>query len=445
MDYLRSCYTTKMRFTAGGTPVGVVWYFAPTGAKVFASRHQFASLNYSKGLFPTSDTSIGEVVGATRPWSNGANPAYYDGQRFGGIAGNFTSGCSGTADLPWSGSPAMPTACFLSPAAPCLSIPYDNYAKVDVSFDSGVTWNVLTSNLGGDHWRGTFTVSGRSVQIDTSCGLITTASQGLAITDNATSTTGNYGTYSYASSYPATWTFHTVAGTPTGWAGGTVLIRTRCNGGMTAVGHAVANTPTSMAITLSALTHANDSLFAWFSQIGNSSGGSIGIPSGFSSWTSLHIGPTNGQMLYWKPNAGAVSSYTLTGIARPDCASLVIWGSATRPSPSIVQSVFKDAQAAATSLPAGTLTFTGDDATSFACWHNAASSNVGAPASSTFTGVSSPWLFSANQNISDGAGPPFNTLNDGMVRADPFSAGTYSPTAVTSVSRAWASAHVIVR
>jgi hypothetical protein len=32
-----------------------------------------------------------------------------------------------------------------------------------------------------------------------------------------------------------------------------------------------------------------------------------------------------------------------------------------------------------------------------------------------------------------------------MVRADPFSAGTYSPTAVTSVSRAWASAHVIVR
>jgi hypothetical protein len=81
MDFVRSCYSTTMRFQADPEILDrVTWYFAPGGAKLFPRRHSFGSLNWSDGK-PTNNV-IGEVVGASRPYSHGSTPFGVTGQNF---------------------------------------------------------------------------------------------------------------------------------------------------------------------------------------------------------------------------------------------------------------------------------------------------------------------------------------------------------------------------
>jgi hypothetical protein len=84
MDYLRSCYSTNMwvfnpqlgvfvQFTAK-------WFKAPVGAQVLPVRHQYRSNNWSKGIpYPEQ---IGEVIGHSVAWSNGAAVTGYNGLNY---------------------------------------------------------------------------------------------------------------------------------------------------------------------------------------------------------------------------------------------------------------------------------------------------------------------------------------------------------------------------
>lgn len=73
MDVLRSCYSTTMRFQAGNDRLSPVnWYHCPAGAQQFMAHHSFASLNWSGGS--PAGNSVGEVIGAARPYSKGVNP-----------------------------------------------------------------------------------------------------------------------------------------------------------------------------------------------------------------------------------------------------------------------------------------------------------------------------------------------------------------------------------
>ncbi len=73
MDWLRSCYRTKMAVTSDGQQANVTWYFVPTRSPAYG-RTRYASLNWS---FPTRATGIpGEVIGASRTWVDGSTPPW---------------------------------------------------------------------------------------------------------------------------------------------------------------------------------------------------------------------------------------------------------------------------------------------------------------------------------------------------------------------------------
>src|SRR5262249_18245821 len=76
MDLVRSCYRTKMRWgDTDDTIVDVRWFRVPPGTPCFPVPHHFGSLNWQVGeeLDPAGP---GEVVGAPRPWFNGATPPW---------------------------------------------------------------------------------------------------------------------------------------------------------------------------------------------------------------------------------------------------------------------------------------------------------------------------------------------------------------------------------
>lgn len=79
--YLRSCYTTKARMLRGSDRESTIrWYFAPEGAEHFTDRQSFEPLSWSGGS--PAGNQIGEVIGAPRPWSNGATPDCATGASF---------------------------------------------------------------------------------------------------------------------------------------------------------------------------------------------------------------------------------------------------------------------------------------------------------------------------------------------------------------------------
>lgn len=81
VDWLRSCYTTKIRLNASDPrEYRIRWYFAPPGAKPLGFHTKFASGNYSADN--TDFPPIGEVQGLGNPWSNGAPPS----NRYKGVA-----------------------------------------------------------------------------------------------------------------------------------------------------------------------------------------------------------------------------------------------------------------------------------------------------------------------------------------------------------------------
>jgi len=77
VDYVRSCYSTQMRFTEGEAPVAVTWHFAKEGAGLFPGWNSFASRNWD------SRQSLGDEIGEVGPyvWSNG-KPLEYGNDMF---------------------------------------------------------------------------------------------------------------------------------------------------------------------------------------------------------------------------------------------------------------------------------------------------------------------------------------------------------------------------
>jgi hypothetical protein len=445
MDVLRSCYSTKMRFTNGGPEYDVQWYFCPPGAKVFSGRHSYASLNYQTGRWPTSDTSIGEVVGALRPWRNGSLPAPYDGQRIGGTAGWFSSGCSGHPDLVWGGTPAWPLACMLTPPAPCFTTALSNYDLCDISYDNGSTWTPLTF-ASTDHWTGSVSYSGTAFDVSTTCGGISSGSQSLLVQQHTTPTNfGQYNASSFSSSYPPTWHYALLAGSPT-WSGpAQVLLRIRCSDSTNGFGTVHGTNLTSATLNVPSGNLAGDSLFCWLTQSGVGNGGSIVVPTLPSGWIQLHAGGSNGQFLYWKQNAPQTSTVTITGIGAPDNFCGHIGYVRTRPSASIVASNYLDAQAAATTLNAGTLSFTGDNCGLLGFFHNSQGSGVAPRPAASFGTASSPFGTPTNVPNSGSTNPTYQTQTDSGVRTVPQAAGSYNCTVHSSLAYGWASAFIIVR
>lgn len=445
MDVLRSCYTTKMRFYNGGPEVDVAWYFAPPGAILFAKEHNFGSLNYSKGEWDVSDTTIGEVVGAARTWRNGSLPAPYDGGRIAGTTGEFTSGCSGIPDLVWFGSPAMPIACLLSPPPPCFSDVIPNVDVCEISFDGGATWSSL-GQLSLNRYQSNITVAGILWTFLTDCGLPLSGNQGIQIQQVSPPGPANtYGSTSYVASYPPTWSIPTDAGSPPGWPGTTIKIRAKCDGKFVGLRNASGNSLTTLSVPAVAGQLAGDSLFAWFSQQGVSNGGSIVVPTFPAGWSSLHIETSNRAMLYWLPNAAIGTGLTLTGIGHPDNCGLTMVAMRTKPAASVLSSQFKDAQAAATSRSAGTLSFTGDNASFITFWNSQGTSNLGAPPTDGFVSTNAPFGGAGVFAVSDGAGPPFNTITQWITQLSSQAAGSYSNSCVATQSRTWWSGFICIR
>jgi hypothetical protein len=92
MDWVRSCYTTRMRFWTQTTQsVPIRWVFAQPGAKALPFPHLFASANWAQDKAARWD-GIGEVPGIPRPWSNGRSEAPLPGDHYCGTAEQFFNG-----------------------------------------------------------------------------------------------------------------------------------------------------------------------------------------------------------------------------------------------------------------------------------------------------------------------------------------------------------------
>jgi hypothetical protein len=97
MDWVRSCYSTEMGFfTEFPLTSNIRWAFAQPGAETFPGPHLFGSANWRSEKKATW-TGIGEVAGASRPYSNGRSAAPLPGDHY-----------CGNAALAFSGEPNPP-------------------------------------------------------------------------------------------------------------------------------------------------------------------------------------------------------------------------------------------------------------------------------------------------------------------------------------------------
>jgi hypothetical protein len=96
MDFLRSCYKTKVVVWNDFPRLeDVEWYFCKPLAKSFPYQHAYGSLNWGKFTLQ----GPGEKNGAARPWYNGVNRYGYNGQDFCGNRLRFLEGASITTPL----------------------------------------------------------------------------------------------------------------------------------------------------------------------------------------------------------------------------------------------------------------------------------------------------------------------------------------------------------
>lgn len=119
MSYLRSCYTTPMRFDlANPSELRTVrWYFTEPGAPVLDAVSPFRSRVQSNMI--ADDGTLGEVGGAGRAWSNGATPSPYPVGATCWPDSGFSTGITigGTYPIAASG---VKQCCY---PAPCLGTP----------------------------------------------------------------------------------------------------------------------------------------------------------------------------------------------------------------------------------------------------------------------------------------------------------------------------------
>lgn len=112
VDFLRSCYSTKMYFFLDQPDLEtrVRWYWAPEGAKVLPFPTRFGSGNWAsqRDNWP----GLGEVLGAPRPWNNGEVLAGADGIQPCGTADQFLNGTT-VPDPPYPREPNGLASCCL--------------------------------------------------------------------------------------------------------------------------------------------------------------------------------------------------------------------------------------------------------------------------------------------------------------------------------------------
>lgn len=153
MDYLRSCYSTQMRYEAGDpTKVATVrWYFADPNQKGLSYPHCFGSLIWFSGQ---GNPLVGEVEGAKR--------VYAKGQK----VGNPTT-CAMTAPADWwingqpPGTPALATAADGTPLI-CLNqnmLMGGGLGDGPVDFWTSVPFLGIGGGLGGGAWTGTLIIT----------------------------------------------------------------------------------------------------------------------------------------------------------------------------------------------------------------------------------------------------------------------------------------------
>lgn len=110
---------------------------------MFPGRSAFRSLNWSNGS--NAGNVVGEVIGAPRPWSNGATPECVAGNMWWGNYDEFTRGVDHLLEEPWS-----PNACGLPEQCPvtvaCQPWYYTDYGlRVVHTLGYTDTWTVVNT------------------------------------------------------------------------------------------------------------------------------------------------------------------------------------------------------------------------------------------------------------------------------------------------------------
>lgn len=114
MDMLRSCYKTKMRFTPGGTPVDIKWFFCSLPATVYPGPSPFRSLHWEGDWhLAEDDGGLGEIPGEPRVYSRGTLPIGALTEVPLGTAEQFREGQSADATPLPVDFQGVPLACFL--------------------------------------------------------------------------------------------------------------------------------------------------------------------------------------------------------------------------------------------------------------------------------------------------------------------------------------------
>jgi hypothetical protein len=100
MDFLRSCYSQRIRFVKDDvTKMAVAtWYFCKDGSKPFPGDHAFGSPTWDS--FHPTITTLGFDAVAARMWTNGRRINSSDGSKFAGPKEFFMSGADAQAPLP---------------------------------------------------------------------------------------------------------------------------------------------------------------------------------------------------------------------------------------------------------------------------------------------------------------------------------------------------------
>lgn len=91
MDLVRSCYKTKVRFFKDSDiEVSIRWFFCNPTAKLLGIYSRFSSGNWASQR--DSWPGPGEVLGASREWSDGETPQWAIGQRHCGTGAQWADG-----------------------------------------------------------------------------------------------------------------------------------------------------------------------------------------------------------------------------------------------------------------------------------------------------------------------------------------------------------------
>lgn len=345
----------------------------------------------------------------------------------------------------WVNGAAIPCQ-QLVPPAPCLSAVRQNYDICEFSIDGGTTW--ITGTLNAlDNYYCSVTIGGVLWDLLTQCGLVTTGTQGLQVQLHSNpSVQAKYQTSGNTTGYPATWSYSTVAGSPAGWPGTTVIVRTRCSGSLIYQTTLHGAGAAGATFTSPGAFRAGDSAVVFVVQYNGGSGyGPLTTPAILPSVTPFFSATSKQLFGYLIPNIASAISVTISGLANPDLSDFYYAIIRTPPGASVLSSNYKQAQPAATVLTTGNVTFTGDNATVLAVlsqYRLALGSAVIGPWGS----VTGGFALEEQPSFAVYDGSTFyKKLSDALLAKSGTPSGTYGTGVTSPVSVAWDSAIVAVR